>query len=105
MVKVNLSLRLFYHCKVVVFDDLLNGLFRRSLSAAHKNLTCKVPTPLFVAISFNPNMTPDMYLLAKLEIAYYICILFNRTKQPNFLCSPLYPSPPTKLGTLPYSLK
>ncbi|KAF4633410.1 hypothetical protein G7Y89_g4703 [Cudoniella acicularis] len=32
-------------------------------------------------------MAPDIYLLAKLEVA------------------PLYPSPPTKLGTLPYSLR
>jgi len=88
-----------------VFNNLLNGPFKRLLFITRENLTCKVFTPLFVAISLNPNIALNIYLLAKLEVAYRIYILLNKTKQPNFLYNPLYPSLPTKLGTLLYSLK
>jgi len=55
--------------------------------------------------NLSPNIAPDIYLLTKLEVAYRTRILLNRITPPNFLYSPLYPSLPTKLGTLPYNLR
>jgi hypothetical protein len=91
VVRVDPSLGLSYRCGLVMFDDLSNGPFRRLRSAIPKNLTYKVPALLFVAIALNPNAALDIYLLAKLELVFYICILLNRIKQPNFLYSPLWP--------------
>lgn len=63
-----------------MFNNFSNSPFRRLLFTIRENLTCEVPTPLFVAIFLNPNIAPDIYLLIKLEVAYYIRILLNRIK-------------------------